>query len=139
MISYLDNKIQEPTKNNYFGPDFIYDERDGWKVAFGITAYDNSSDNTLFDDSYGTLGAYEKIWGEEDADGNVKDTYFKKLETEPCRESEINLDGDENQDKYLFYEPAEEFLSDMKRFYGILQCIKDEATLMGDYNSAKGK
>ena len=58
MIEYMDNTIQEPIKNNYFGPDFIYDERDGWKVAFGITAYDSSSDSTPFDDSYGTLAAY---------------------------------------------------------------------------------
>ena len=96
MVDYQDNKIQEPTRSNYFGPDFIYDERDGWKVAFGITAYDNQSDKTPFDDSYGTLGAFEKIWGEEDEDGNIKDTYFKKLETGPCQASDINLDGGEN-------------------------------------------
>ena len=95
MFDYLDNKIQEPTQNNYFAPDFIYDERDGWKIAFGITAYDRSSDSAPFDDSYGTLGAYEKIWGEEDADGNVKDTYFKKLKSGPCTASDINLEGDE--------------------------------------------
>lgn len=98
MIDYLDNKIQEPTKNNYFGPDYIYDGRDGWRVAFGITAYDSSSDQAPFDDSFGSLGAFEKIWGEADEDGNIKDTYFKKLETEPCTESDINIDGDENQD-----------------------------------------
>lgn len=125
--------------NNYFGPDFIYDERDGWKVAFGITAYDRSSDSAPFDDSYGTLGAYEKIWGEEDADGNVKDTYFKKLKSGPCTASDINLEGDEIEDNYKFYTPGEEFKKDTKRFYSILQCIREETTLMGDYNSAAGK
>ena len=76
MIEYQDNKIQEPTKNDYFSPDFIYDGRDGWRVAFGITAFDNSSDEAPFDETYGTLGAYQKIWGEDDENGNVKDTYF---------------------------------------------------------------
>ena len=71
--------------------------------------------------------------------GKIKATYFKKLETEPCQVSDINLEGDANQDNYLFYQPAEEFASDTRRFYSILNCIKDDATIMGDYNSAKAK
>ena len=59
-----------------------------------------------------------------------------KLETEACKESDINLDGDENQDAYKFYQPAEESEKDTRRFYHKLQCIKEDILLKGDYNSA---
>ena len=58
MFDYLDNKIQEPTKNNYFGADHNYRAEDGFRIAFGLTAYDSQSSQETFDDSYGTLGAF---------------------------------------------------------------------------------
>ena len=58
MFEYLDNTIQEPTRQNYFGPNFEYDGRDGWRVAFGITGYGSEIDNSPLDESIGTLGAY---------------------------------------------------------------------------------
>ena len=140
MLSYKDNTIQEPTQDNYFAPDYVYDARDGWRVAFGLTAYDSSSDPAPFDDTYGTVGAYIKIWGEKDAAGNSTPTYFKKLETEPCKDSDINIDNVENQDKFKFFAPAPEFADDVKRFRNVLNCIKnDDHELMGDYNSAAAK
>lgn len=58
MVRFLDNKIQEPTKSNYFSSDFEYDSRDGWRIAFGFTAYDDEYDPASFDETYGTLSAY---------------------------------------------------------------------------------
>ena len=58
MMNYEDIIIQEPLRSNAHGPEYTYDARDGWRVAFGVTAYDSSSDPTPFDDSYGTMGAY---------------------------------------------------------------------------------
>ena len=67
-------------------------------------------------------------------------TYFKKLETEKCSESSVNWNGDEDQDKYLFFKPAEESVNDIKTFFSAYQCLKnDDAQLMGDYNSQIGK
>lgn len=80
MLVFGDNIIQEPIWPHYFAEDFIYDSRDGWRVAFGLTAYDSSSDPAPFDATYGHLKAYQKIWGEVDESGNIKSTYFKKLE-----------------------------------------------------------
>ena len=109
-------------------------------MAFALTAYDSSSDAREFDSSFGKVGAYIKTWGEKDASGNIKPTFFKPLETFPCSKSDINLDGDSNNDAYKFYLPSEEFLPDAKRFYQKLNCIKnDDAELMGDYNSAAAK
>lgn len=140
MLNYMDNTIQEPSKANYFAPDYEYTAADGWRVAFAVTAYDSSSDPRKFDDSFGTVGAYLKIWGEKDEEGNFKPTYFKKLETEPCKKSDINIDGNDNVDSYKFYEPAPEYLPDSKRFYDQLQCLKnDDAVLMGDYNASAAK
>ena len=66
MINYKDINIQEPTMSNYYGPEFTYNGRDGWRIAFGLTAYDDSSDPDVFDESYGTIGAFSKVWGEKD-------------------------------------------------------------------------
>ena len=49
-------------------------------MAFGLTAYDSSSDPRELDESFGILAAYLKIWGEKDAAGQTVPTYFKKLE-----------------------------------------------------------
>ena len=49
-------------------------------MAFGLTGYDSSTDQTPFDASFGELTAYLKIWGEKDARGNDLGTYFKKLD-----------------------------------------------------------
>ena len=58
MLDYLDNKIQEPTIIDNFSSDYLYDSRDGWRVAFGLIAYDKTTDQTPFDDSFGRLVAY---------------------------------------------------------------------------------
>ena len=140
MLNFLDNTIQEPSKSNYFPSDYIYNSSDGFRVAFALVAYDSSSDARPFDETFGSFGAYLKIWGETDENGDIKPTYFKPLETEKCQKSDINLDGDSNIDAYKFYEPSEEYKADANRFYNQLNCIKnDDAELMGDYNSVAGK
>jgi len=117
MLNFLDNTIQEPSTKNYFDYDYVYDSSDGWRVAFALVAYDSSSDPTPIDKTIGKVAAYLKIWGEVDeVTGEVKKTYFKELETEKCKPSDINLEGDENADAYKFYEPNEEFLPDARRF-----------------------
>lgn len=40
---------------------------------------------------------------------------------------------------YLFWKPDQEILRDVKAFFGVLKCIKDEPVLMGDWNSAAAK
>ena len=82
--------------------------------------------------------AYQRTWGEKDADGNPIPSKFEEIETEPCTVSDINMAGDSNQDKYRFYEPSEEFAYDIKRFASELQCMKQDAVLRGDFNSARG-
>ena len=58
---------------------------------------------TPLDDSIGRLEAYQAVWGEKDADGNPIETPYKFLETEPCKRSDVNFNGDENQDDYRFW------------------------------------
>ena len=107
-------------------------------MAFGLTAYDSSSDPRELDESFGTLASYLKIWGEVDETGNLIPTYFKKLETRHCTRDDINLDKDENQDKFLFHEPSEEFVKDVERFHSKLEClVNDDAKLQGDYNAER--
>lgn len=77
MFNYEDNTIQEPLTKNYFDHDYVYDSSDGWRIAFGLTAYDSSSDKRPFDDSFGKIGAYIKVWGEKDENGDFKPTYFR--------------------------------------------------------------
>lgn len=80
---------------NHFGADYIYNSSDGFRVAFALVAYDSSSDSTPLDASFGSVGAWLKIWGEKDEKaGGIKPTYFKPLETIKCSESDINLHGD---------------------------------------------
>ena len=55
---------------------------------------------------------YSKEWGQVDEDGNFLPTRFRPLKTEPCSESEFNLDGDQDQEKYNFYTPAKQFARD---------------------------
>ena len=117
MLNFLDNTIQEPSTKNYFDFDYEYDSSDGWRVAFALVAYDSSSDPTPLDDTYGKLGVYLKKWGMQDENGNNIPTGFTELDTVPCKASDINLEGDENVDNYLFYEPSEEFIGDAKRFH----------------------
>ena len=70
-----------------------------------------------------------KIWGEKDKDGNLKDTYFKDIKTEPCKSEEINFEGDSDQDAYTIYTPAPEYQNDVKRFVSTLNCMREEAPL----------
>ena len=78
-----------------------------------------------------------KIWGELDEDGKSKPTYFKELDVDGCK-GDINLEGHEKDDDYLFYYPSEEYVYDAERFADELLCIRDDYSLMGDYNSARG-
>lgn len=55
MLDYLNNTIQEPIEENYFGLDFIYTSDEGWKLGFALVAYDSSSDQTPFTKEYGKL------------------------------------------------------------------------------------
>ena len=68
MLNFEDNSIQEPMQENYFAADYVYGSRDGWRVAFGLTSYDSSLEEQL-DESYGTVNAYIKTWGEVDSQG----------------------------------------------------------------------
>ena len=52
-------------------------------------------------------------------DGNVLQPRSKKLETEPCKRSDINFEGDENEDAYKFWTPNESFSTDIDRFMTI--------------------
>ena len=79
MAEFKDNTISEPIKHNYFPMTYEYDDRDGFNIAFGLTAYDSTSDPTPFDESFGVLTAYQKVWGEKDAQGNFVPTYMRKL------------------------------------------------------------
>ena len=60
------------------------------------------------------------------------------METEPCKRSDVNFDGDENNDAYKFWKPDESFAVDTDRFFDIFQCTKEDPTLLGNYNSARG-
>ena len=137
MLSYKGNQISEPEYQNFFDNDYIFGRSSGWNVAFGLTAYDSSSDPEPFDRGYGEIGAYMKVWGEKDEDGNSVPTYFAKLKTRPCERNDINFEGKENIGKTTFFKPAPEFEYDAERFYDVLQCITDDPVLAGDYNSAK--
>jgi len=44
MFNFLDNTIQEPMEKNYFEVDYEYDSSQGFRIAFGIAAYDSNSD-----------------------------------------------------------------------------------------------
>ena len=74
MVKYEDVTIMQPDYNNYFDSEFLFDSSYGWKVAFGLTAYDGGLDKEPIDPRFGELKAYQKIWGEKDASGNRKPT-----------------------------------------------------------------
>lgn len=68
-------------------------------------------------------------------------TYERKLRSEPCKEEYFNLHDFSDGDKHRFFAPSNEYVTDVRRFYKVLQCIKDDEkpVLMGDFNSSKGK
>lgn len=74
MVLYQDVTIMQPDYNNYFGSEFLFDSSYGWKVAFGLTAYDGGVDKEPLDPRMGTLKAYQKIWGYKDEQSNMKPT-----------------------------------------------------------------
>lgn len=138
MLNYEDNTIQEPSTKNYFDFDYVYKSQDGWRTAFGVTRYDSSSDARELDETFGNIGAYLKIWGEKDESGNIKPTYFKRLETRKCTADDINFEGKGEDEDFLFFQPSEESEADANRFYNVLNClVNDDAELQGDYNSAR--
>ena len=93
-------------------------------MAFGFTAYDSSSNQVPLDPSYGRLVAFEKSWGYPEDNGKVN---FRELKLRPCTRDDINLDGDESENSsYMFYKPAQEYRSDVERFYEKLMCIDQE-------------
>ena len=106
MLAYQDNQIQEPVRENFFGADYEMTAKDGWRIAFGVTGYGSESNIHLFDDTIGKLEAYVDAWGETDANGNSVVENYKPKETEPCKRSDVNFDGDENQDGYRFWKPS---------------------------------
>ena len=65
----------------------------GWRVAFGLTAYDSNSDPTPLDDTIGKLTVYQKEWGHVDEQGNLKPTEMRPLKTRPCTRADINFEG----------------------------------------------
>ena len=82
--------------------------------------------------------AAEYIWGEKDENGNIKETYQRKLTTKPCSASDINMDGTGDDNDYTFFQPDGSFKADIERFYPQLLCIEGENRLKGDYNTAEG-
>lgn len=139
MFNYLDNTIQEPIQTNYYDIDYEYDSSKGFRVAYGIVSFDSGIDAKPFSDKIGKLKAKQKIWGELDAQGKMKDTYFKDVKSEKCKQTEINFEGDSNDDAYTFYTPAPEYEKDVKRFTEDLNCMREEAPLQGDYDASRGK
>ena len=69
----------------------------------------------------------------------MKDTYFKDIKSEPCKQEEINFDGDADEDAYTFFTPAPEFETDVKRFATDLSCIREDIAIQGDYDASRGK
>ena len=71
------------------------------------------------DATYGKLLARQKIWGEKDEAGNVKKTYFKDLETEPCQKKDFRLkNGGSSSGK--FYAPDADYEDDLDRIFNKL-------------------
>ena len=85
------------------------------------------------------MKAYQKVWGKYDADGKRIPTYFKEIETEPCKESDINFNGDSNEEAYRFYKPTESESSAVKDYYKDFRCMKEDAVVQGDFNSWTGQ
>jgi len=96
----------------------------GWRVGFGLTAYDSSSDPTPLDDTIGKLAVYQKEWGNVDEQGNSKPTEMRPLKTRPCTRADINFEGSKDSTA-LFYKPSEEYVADLERFFDKLVCIED--------------
>ena len=69
----------------------------------------------------------------------MKDTYLKEIKYEPCKQEEINFNGDADEDAYTFYTPAVEFETDVKRFAPDLNCLRGDTALQGDYDASRGK
>ena len=66
---------------------------------------------------------------------------MRPLKTRPCTSDDISFDAeadDEAASRY-FFKPAEEYESDIKRFYGKLTCVDENFELQGNYNTAKAK
>ena len=55
-------------------------------------------DETPLNDSIGRFLGYQAEWGVHGEDGKSFDGsyYYYEIETEPCKRSDVNFDGDEN-------------------------------------------
>ena len=95
MLAYKESNIQQPVIQNFFSPRDFYTSKDGWRVAFGLSAFDEWANTEKFDESYGSIHAYKASWS-IDADGNPSPYEYEELETEPCKTSDINYDHDED-------------------------------------------
>lgn len=84
LLRHQDITIMEPIKQNYFDESYEITSKIGFNVAFGIINYDTSSEAS-YGDQYGQVKMYERIWGQVDeTTGEIKATYLKEVETEPC-------------------------------------------------------
>jgi len=70
LVTYDDTSIMVSSQDSYFGTDFEFNSDDGLMIAYGLTAYDSNYES-IEDDDYGTLQAFYKTWGFEDANGEV--------------------------------------------------------------------
>ena len=93
MLEYSHMDVTTPDAKNYFDSSKKFDMELGWRVGFGLTAYDSNSDPTPLDDTIGKLSAYQKEWGQLDEFGNKKPIRMRPLKTRPCTRADINFEG----------------------------------------------
>ena len=85
LRSQNDANIQTNVESNYFGDDLVFNWENGFKVGFGVTAY-NWHVDTVEDPQIGTIKAYLRRWG-GDEQTSVE---YSELESVACAEGDFN-------------------------------------------------
>ena len=142
LYEYGEPSIMVTVRDSYFDSDFeLNTEEQGFMVAFGLSAFDDETED-IEDYSYGRLKGVYKSWGHEDSQGiETKEIPFLQ-----CTRAQLglpqlsdNLDSDYSQPS-LFYSVHSSSQNDLDYYYRKLRCVDSEfLRIQGDYNSAKAR
>ena len=111
----------------------------GFQIAFAFVDFDGSiQDENFVMEDYGEVKAFYKRWGEE----GIQGTHYYDIETRSCSMAELGLDttfssSPDSIQQSLFWPINSNEKHDLIAYAPNMQCMDENLTIKGAYNSAK--
>ena len=148
LVNYEDSHIIEVVSERVISETEIFTSSMGFEVAFGITAFDESSE-LIEDEEIGTMKAFYVSWGDNSAYTNdtLSLTGLTEIPLRPCTAEDFGLSETLEQlntdmisgGNSKFYPMSNENFEYIKVYYPKMKCIDKELSIYGDYDSLNAK